>query len=167
MNWWNKDFSSRPVFRLNVLTLHLPALRKRREQILPLFDQFTQEIAVEFQRPVPVLDNGRVQILLSHDWPGNVRELKSAAKRFVLGFPLLGAEPMDARDPVTGLRMQMRVIEKMLIQDVETASTQCRRRASGARTAETYALPPHEGVGSCCIDRSNGWSPKSLCLGVM
>ncbi|KPB87863.1 Type III transcriptional regulator HrpR [Pseudomonas syringae pv. maculicola] len=104
-------------FRLNVLTLHLPALRKRREQILPLFDQFTQEIAAEFQRSVPVLDNGRVQILLSHDWPGNVRELKSAAKRFVLGFPLLGAEPMDARDPVTGLRMQMRVIEKMLIQD--------------------------------------------------
>ncbi|EGH27106.1 type III transcriptional regulator HrpR [Pseudomonas amygdali pv. mori str. 301020] len=104
-------------FRLNVLTLHLPALRKRREQILPLFDQFTQEIAAEFQRPVPALDNGRVRILLSHDWPGNVRELKSAAKRFVLGFPLLGAEPMDARDPVTGLRMQMRVIEKMLIQD--------------------------------------------------
>ncbi|KWS53261.1 AAA family ATPase [Pseudomonas amygdali pv. morsprunorum] len=104
-------------FRLNVLTLHLPALRKRREQILPLFYQFTQEIAAEFQRPVPALDNGRVQILLSHDWPGNVRELKSAAKRFVLGFPLLGAEPMDARDPVTGLRMQMRVIEKMLIQD--------------------------------------------------
>ncbi|KPX46123.1 Type III transcriptional regulator HrpR [Pseudomonas syringae pv. helianthi] len=104
-------------FRLNVLTLHLPALRKRREQILPLFDQFTQEIAAEFQRPVPVLDNGRVQILLSHDWPGNVRELKSAAKRFVLGFPLLGAEPVDARDPATGLRMQMRVIEKMLIQD--------------------------------------------------
>ncbi|RMS40040.1 HrpR [Pseudomonas amygdali pv. photiniae] len=58
-----------------------------------------------------------MQILLSHDWPGNVRELKSAAKRFVLGFPLLGGEPMDARDPVTGLRMQMRVIEKMLIQD--------------------------------------------------
>jgi transcriptional regulator with PAS, ATPase and Fis domain len=104
-------------FRLNVLTLQLPALRKRREQILPLFDQFTQDIAAEAGRSVPALDNGRVQILLSHDWPGNVRELKSAAKRFVLGLPLLGAEPVEARDPVTGLRMQMRVIEKMLIQD--------------------------------------------------
>ncbi|POP75700.1 transcriptional regulator HrpR [Pseudomonas syringae] len=104
-------------FRLNVLTLQLPALRKRREQILPLFDQFTQDIAAESGRSVPTLDNGRVQILLSHDWPGNVRELKSAAKRFVLGLPLLGAEPVEARDPVTGLRMQMRVIEKMLIQD--------------------------------------------------
>ncbi|ALU59441.1 AAA family ATPase [Pseudomonas syringae pv. lapsa] len=104
-------------FRLNVLTLQLPALRKRREQILPLFDQFTQDIAAESGRSVPMLDNGRVQILLSHDWPGNVRELKSAAKRFVLGLPLLGAEPVEAHDPVTGLRMQMRVIEKMLIQD--------------------------------------------------
>ncbi|WP_079997906.1 transcriptional regulator HrpR, partial [Pseudomonas syringae] len=69
-------------FRLNVLTLQLPALRKRREQILPLFDQFTQDIAAESGRSVPTLDNRRVQILLSHDWPGNVRELKSAAKRF-------------------------------------------------------------------------------------
>ncbi len=99
-----------------MLTLQLPALRKRREQILPLFDQFTQDIAAESGRSVPMLDNGRVQILLSHDWPGNVRELKSAAKRFVLGLPLLGAEPVEAHDPVTGLRMQMRVIEKMLIQ---------------------------------------------------
>ncbi|MFH7416795.1 AAA family ATPase, partial [Pseudomonas syringae pv. tagetis] len=60
-------------FRLNVQKLHLPALRKRREQILPLIDQITQEIAAQVHRPVPVLDNGRVQILLSLDWPGNVR----------------------------------------------------------------------------------------------
>ncbi|CAM3058113.1 AAA family ATPase [Pseudomonas floridensis] len=104
-------------FRLNALTLHLPALRARREQILPLFDQFTQTIAAEFGRSVPVLDSGRVQILLSHNWSGNIRELKSAAKRFVLGFPLLGAEPVESRDPDTGLRMQLRVIEKRLIQD--------------------------------------------------
>ncbi|MGN2387206.1 transcriptional regulator HrpR [Pseudomonas syringae] len=104
-------------FRLNVLTLHMPALRKRREQILPLFDQFTQGIAAEFGRPAPALDSGRVQLLLSHDWPGNIRELKSAAKRFVLGFPLLGADPVEALDPATGLRTQMRIIEKMLIQD--------------------------------------------------
>ncbi|WP_032632435.1 sigma 54-interacting transcriptional regulator [Pseudomonas syringae] len=104
-------------FRLNVLTLHLPALRKRREQILPLFDQFTQGIADELGRPAPTLDSGRVQILLSHDWPGNVRELKSAAKRFVLGFPLLGSDSVEGVAPATDLRTQMRIIEKMLIQD--------------------------------------------------
>lgn len=104
-------------FRLNVLTLHLPALRTRRDQILPLFDQFTQSIAAEFNRPVPVLDSGRVQLLLSHDWSGNIRELKSAAKRFVLGFPLLGADPVEMCDPAPDLRGQLRLIEKILIQD--------------------------------------------------
>lgn len=104
-------------FRLNALTVHLPALRKRRDQILPLFDQFTQRIATEFGRPVPVLDRGRMQLLLSHDWSGNIRELKTAAKRFVLGFPLLGTDPVAVRSPVSSLRDQLRVIEKMLIQD--------------------------------------------------
>jgi transcriptional regulator with PAS, ATPase and Fis domain len=104
-------------FRLNVLTIQMPALRKRREQILPLFDQFTQSIARDFGRPVPTLSNGLVQVLLSHPWPGNIRELKSAAKRFVLGFPLLGADAEPVRDPETGLKTQLRVIEKMLIED--------------------------------------------------
>jgi transcriptional regulator with PAS, ATPase and Fis domain len=104
-------------FRLNVLTIQMPALRNRREQILPLFDQFTQSIARDFDRAVPPLDNGRVQLLLSHAWPGNIRELKSAAKRFVLGFPLLGADIEPDRDPETGLKTQLRVIEKMLIED--------------------------------------------------
>nr|WP_296258175.1 MULTISPECIES: sigma 54-interacting transcriptional regulator [unclassified Pseudomonas] len=104
-------------FRLNVLTIQMPALRNRREQILPLFDQFTQTIAGEFDRPIPMLDNGLVQLLLSHAWPGNIRELKSAAKRFVLGFPLLGVDIEPHRDPETGLKTQLRVIEKMLIED--------------------------------------------------
>jgi transcriptional regulator with PAS, ATPase and Fis domain len=104
-------------FRLNVLTIQMPALRERREQILPLFDQFTQSIARDFARAVPTLDNHLVQVLLSHAWPGNIREVKSAAKRFVLGFPLLGADPEPHRDPETGLKTQLRVIEKMLIED--------------------------------------------------
>ncbi|MBC3954613.1 MULTISPECIES: sigma-54-dependent Fis family transcriptional regulator [Pseudomonas] len=104
-------------FRLNALTLQLPALRTRREQILPLFDQFTQSIAQDFGRPAPTLDSARVLMLLSHDWPGNIRELKSSAKRFVLGLPLLGAEPPEVRDSAMCLRTQLRVIEKRLIQD--------------------------------------------------
>jgi transcriptional regulator with PAS, ATPase and Fis domain len=102
-------------FRLNVLTIQLPALRKRREQILPLFDQFTEAVAAHFERPVPELDSHLTQALLSHDWSGNIRELKSAAKRYVLGFPILGAHLVEKKYPVSGLRMQLKVIEKILI----------------------------------------------------
>lgn len=105
-------------FRLNVLTVQLPALRTRREQILPLFDAFAKEAAERFDRVVPELDNRRLQMLLSHSWPGNIREVKSAAKRFVLGFSMFGNElEVDNSNPATGLKTQMRVIEKVLIQE--------------------------------------------------
>jgi transcriptional regulator with PAS, ATPase and Fis domain len=104
-------------FRLSVLTIQIPALRTRREQILPLFEQFTQAIARDLDCAVPVLDNGLVQLLLSHAWPGNIRELKSAAKRLVLGLPLLGNDPVPVCDAEAGLKTQLRAIEKMLIAD--------------------------------------------------
>lgn len=107
------------LFRLNMVTLRLPALRTQRERILPLFDQFTHALAAELNRPVSTLDNQLIQVLLSHAWPGNIRELKSAAKRFVLGFPLLGGgaieAPRESAEP--GLKSQLRVIERLLIQD--------------------------------------------------
>ena len=64
-----------------------------------------------------MLDSHLVHVLLSHDWSGNIRELKTAAMRFVLGFPILGTQLIEARDPVSGLRTQLKVIEKMLIKD--------------------------------------------------
>lgn len=104
-------------FRLNVLTVQLPALRARREQILPLFDEFAKTAAENFNRPVPVLDKRMLQLLLSHSWPGNIRELKSAAKRFVLGFPMFGNEVVEDPDGATTLKTQLRIIERVLIQE--------------------------------------------------
>lgn len=105
-------------FRLNALTVHLPPLRQRREHILPLFDQFARSIAKSLRRPVPVLDDQRIQLLLTHDWPGNIRELKSAAKRFLLGLPVLGVEPLPGPEVAPRcLREQLRFIEKRLIQN--------------------------------------------------
>lgn len=107
------------LFRLNLLAIRLPALRAQRERILPLFDQFTQATAAELGRSVPVLDNHLTQVLLSHSWPGNIREVKSAAKRFVLGFGLLGGDlSVPLSEPGTvGLKSQLRVVERLLIQD--------------------------------------------------
>jgi transcriptional regulator with PAS, ATPase and Fis domain len=104
-------------FRLNVLTIQLPALRERREQILPLFDQFIHVAAAHFKRPAPVLDSHLIQLLLSHHWSGNIRELKSAATRYVLGFPIFDTYLIEARDPVKGLKARLNSIERMLIRD--------------------------------------------------
>lgn len=71
-------------YRLNVVTLNLPALRNRKEDITTLFHHFTLVAADRYKRSAPVLSQSLIQQLMSHNWPGNVRELRNAAERLVL-----------------------------------------------------------------------------------
>ncbi|BAU75590.1 two-component response regulator AauR [Metapseudomonas furukawaii] len=92
-------FRSDLYYRLNVVTLELPPLRDRREDILLLFEHFLQLSSLRFDRPPPELDNLTVSALMAHDWPGNVRELRNVAERFALGLPVFkksGQAPDDA-----------------------------------------------------------------------
>lgn len=81
------QFRSDLYYRLNVVTLELPPLRERREDILELFQHFLQLAALRFDREPPELDAHTVSRLMSHDWPGNVRELRNVAERYALGLP--------------------------------------------------------------------------------
>nr|WP_232060845.1 sigma-54 dependent transcriptional regulator [Pseudomonas otitidis] len=82
-------FRSDLYYRLNVVTLELPPLRERREDILMLFEHFLQLASLRFDRPAPTLDNSTASSLMAHDWPGNVRELRNVAERYALGLPAL------------------------------------------------------------------------------
>ncbi|MGY2498399.1 two-component response regulator AauR, partial [Klebsiella pneumoniae] len=75
-------------YRLNVVTLELPPLRERREDIALLFEHFLQLAALRFDRGTPELDRHTLATLMAHDWPGNVRELRNVAERFALGLPV-------------------------------------------------------------------------------
>lgn len=81
------QFRSDLYYRLNVVTLELPPLRERREDILELFQHFLQLAALRFDREPPELDAQTLSRLMSHDWPGNVRELRNVAERYALGLP--------------------------------------------------------------------------------
>ncbi|AVO53729.1 sigma-54 dependent transcriptional regulator [Ectopseudomonas mendocina] len=82
------EFRSDLYYRLNVVTLELPPLRERREDIALLFEHFLQLAALRFDRAVPELDRHTLAALTAHDWPGNVRELRNVAERFALGLPV-------------------------------------------------------------------------------
>ncbi len=71
-------------FRLNVLMLHLPALRERRDDIPQLALFFLRGAARQWQCAEPALAPSALKKLLAHDWPGNVRELKNVMERAVL-----------------------------------------------------------------------------------
>lgn len=70
-------------YRVNVVSVELPPLRARSEDILPLAHRLLQQAARRLGREVKGIDPAAAQALLAHDWPGNVRELGNAIERAV------------------------------------------------------------------------------------
>jgi two-component system response regulator HydG len=68
-------------YRLNVLTITLPPLRERREDIPLLIQAFLEEFNVKYQRRIKAVVEAAHQVLLGHNWPGNVRELRNTIER--------------------------------------------------------------------------------------
>ena len=68
-------------YRLNVIQVSLPALRERREDILPLAQHFIQIYNGKFKRNIQGISHTAAAALMSHAWPGNVRELRNVVER--------------------------------------------------------------------------------------
>jgi transcriptional regulator with GAF, ATPase, and Fis domain len=68
-------------YRLNVFAIHLPPLRERRDDVLPLTEAFIQEIGRSIGRPPAGVSRDARQALLAYHWPGNVRELRNILER--------------------------------------------------------------------------------------
>lgn len=71
-------------YRLNVVTLEIPPLRERLEDIPLLFQHFMRVAAARYAIEAPMPGTDQTRALLSHRWPGNVRELRNVADRYVL-----------------------------------------------------------------------------------
>ena len=71
-------------YRLNVISLHLPALRERDDDVLLLADAFLKRFSAQYGLPEPSLNADVQRALLTHAWPGNVRELRNAIERALL-----------------------------------------------------------------------------------
>ncbi len=71
-------------YRLSVLTIHMPPLRDRREDIPRLVDRFVGQFNRELRRHITGLSNEALRRLLSYEWKGNVRELRNVIERAVM-----------------------------------------------------------------------------------
>lgn len=77
-------FRSDLYFRLDVLTLRIPPLRERREDILPLLNSFMTRYSIRFKKPQKKLTPGAQKLLMEYTWPGNVRQLQNIAERITV-----------------------------------------------------------------------------------
>jgi len=71
-------------YRLNVVSIHLPPLRKRREDIPLLAEHFLDKFKAETNKKIDRISPQTVKLMMEYDWPGNVRELENAIERAVV-----------------------------------------------------------------------------------
>jgi two-component system response regulator PilR (NtrC family) len=89
------DFREDLYYRINVLPIHLPPLRQRREDIPLLVDFFLQKYCQQMSLPPRQISVDAMKMLESYDWPGNVRELENLIER---ALALSHAETITTRD---------------------------------------------------------------------
>jgi two-component system response regulator AtoC len=78
------NFRGDLYFRLNVVTLHIPSLRERKEDILPLFRFFVDRFNEQFKKGFVQISKEAEEKILFYPWTGNIRELRNTAERIVL-----------------------------------------------------------------------------------
>lgn len=81
----NGEFRTDLFYRINVVPIHIPPLRERKEDIALLVNHFIKRICSQYKVPCKKLDPQALRILIQHQWPGNIRELRNVVE---LGFVL-------------------------------------------------------------------------------
>jgi DNA-binding NtrC family response regulator len=80
----SRTFREDLFYRLSVFPIHIPPLRERRDDILPLADFFVRSLSTRMGRQVPSLSAEAKELLHTYDWPGNARELANAIERALI-----------------------------------------------------------------------------------
>lgn len=121
-------------YRLNVIRVHIPPLRERREDILPLANFFLQRLAREHRMPPHRLSEEAIRHLEAHHWPGNVRELENTLARACV----------------------LATADVLLAKDIPLGSAQMGRLPRSAEAAAAQAGPvPAGGVASLAAPRAS------------
>jgi two-component system C4-dicarboxylate transport response regulator DctD len=105
-------------YRLNVVTIRIPPLRERRDDIPLLFAHYLGHASRRFHRDIPEMPASIKQYVMTHDWPGNVRELAHFAERVVLGVLNTPAvDTVPTANATQSLPERMEQFEAQLIRD--------------------------------------------------
>ena len=137
-------------YRLNVISVTMPSLRERPEDLLALAERFREFFAVQFGRKIKRFTPDALQAIRRHAWPGNVRELRNAIERAVIlaegteiqarDLPEGGSTAATALVMQPGQRVSLEALEKEHIRSIidNTASLQEAAEVLGIDAATLY-----------------------------
>jgi transcriptional regulator with PAS, ATPase and Fis domain len=128
-------------FRLNVVTINLPPLRERREEIPILTDFFLKKYSVQYNKPMAAVSADLARQFMNYDWPGNIRQLENLIKRMVV----LGSESAiikELQQPAATLPFRPQSAPRSFVGGCN--------RAARARRAERGACGRHRSGADDC-----------------
>ena len=119
-----KRFREDLYYRLNVIEIHLPPLRERREDIPLLVDAFFKKCLGSSQKPLKGISEAALAVLVDYAWPGNVRELENVVERAVTLCRGEKIVPDDLPPAIQGSRGDRKVLDEaaertLPLEDVE------------------------------------------------
>jgi DNA-binding NtrC family response regulator len=130
-------------YRLNVVTLKLPPLRERGEDVIVLGRFFLQKYSKEFGSKVKGFTPAATVAMKKYSWPGNIRELENRLKKAVVlaDKPLLGADDLDLKpenlEPIMPLLQAKEEFQKRYINEVLA-----RNNGNRTKTAKDLGVDP-------------------------
>lgn len=139
----NGEFREDLLYRINTIYLHIPALRERKEDILPLAKRFLEQYARQYGRQVQAFSPEAARRLLEHPWYGNIRELQHTVEKAVIlsdsdelrGDMLQLASTTSGPEPVAGnaeAEVPFHTLDEMERSMVKRAIDQCEGNLSQA-----------------------------------
>ena len=139
----NGEFREDLLYRINTIHLHIPALRERKEDILPLAKRFLEQYARQYGRQVQAFSPEAARRLLEHPWYGNIRELQHTVEKAVIlsdsdelrGDMLQLTSTASGPEPVAGnaeTEVPFHTLDEMERSMVKRAIDQCEGNLSQA-----------------------------------
>src|SRR5438445_2588265 len=131
-------------FRLNVVSIYVPPLRDRREEIPMLTEYFLKKYSVQYNKPYTDISQETMRLFMDYDWPGNVRDLENLIKRAVV----LGTELPIRKEIGHGIAMAR---HRLTVAAVPTAA----RGAAAVKPAVPPAPPTPAAMAAAAAEAGN------------
>ena len=143
-------------FGLNVVSITLPPLRDRHDDIPLLADHFLKKYSVQYNKPYAPLAPDILELLAQHDWPGNIRELENLVKRaVVLGAGATLRKEMAQAMTISAHRQAQVCHPHTPMQPHQTPSREARATAAGTGPAAPPAAPTPAELATAAADAGN------------
>lgn len=158
-----KTFREDLYYRLNVATIHMPPLRDRREDVIPLAKKFLRRVSRELKRGTKYTLSDEAQTyLLDYPWPGNIRELRNVIERGALFARDMVIEPTDlSLSPPSGTGLHRTSFDTLNLVELERQAVESALERSDwvqAKAAKILGISPR--VLSYKLDKLGVTNPK-------